>query len=88
MAGSVNKVILVGRLGKDPEIRSIPSGNSVAKFSLATDDRFTDKIRREAGTNRVAQHRGLGQARGDLRPVSAQGKPRLHRGVHQDRELG
>jgi single-strand DNA-binding protein len=43
MAGSVNKVILVGRLGKDPELRSIPSGTSVAKFSLATDDRFSDK---------------------------------------------
>jgi single-strand DNA-binding protein len=43
MAGSVNKVILVGHLGKDPEIRSIPSGTSVAKFSIATDERFTDK---------------------------------------------
>ena len=40
---SINKVILVGRLGKDPEIRSTPSGTSVAKFSLATDDRYTDK---------------------------------------------
>lgn len=40
---SVNKVILVGRLGKDPEIRSTPSGTSVAKFSIATDDRYTDK---------------------------------------------
>jgi single-strand DNA-binding protein len=43
MAGTVNRVILIGRLGKDPEIRSIPSGTSVAKFSLATDERFTDK---------------------------------------------
>ena len=43
MAGSVNKVILIGRLGKDPEIRSIPSGKSVTKFTIATDDRFTDK---------------------------------------------
>ena len=43
MAGSVNKVILIGRLGKDPEIRSIPSGKSVTKFTMATDDRFTDK---------------------------------------------
>src|SRR5207244_4482326 len=40
---SVNKVILVGRLGKDPEIRSTPGGTSVAKFSIATDDRYTDK---------------------------------------------
>ena len=39
----INKVILVGRLGKDPEIRSTPSGTSVARFSLATDERFTDK---------------------------------------------
>jgi single-strand DNA-binding protein len=40
---SVNKVILVGRLGKDPEMRSTPSGTSIAKFTMATDDRFTDK---------------------------------------------
>ena len=39
----INKVILVGRLGKDPEIRSTPNGNSVAKFTIATDERFTDK---------------------------------------------
>jgi single-strand DNA-binding protein len=43
MGSSVNKVILIGRLGKDPEIRSIPSGTSVAKFSLATDEKFTDR---------------------------------------------
>ena len=40
---SVNKVILVGRLGKDPEIRSTPSGTTLAKFTMATDDRFTDR---------------------------------------------
>lgn len=39
----VNKVILIGRLGKDPEIRSTPGGTTVTKFTLATDERFTDK---------------------------------------------
>jgi single-strand DNA-binding protein len=40
---SINKVILIGRLGKDPEIRSTPNGTTVAKFTLATDERFTDR---------------------------------------------
>ena len=40
---SINKAILVGRLGRDPEVRSTPSGQTVAKFSLATDEKFTDK---------------------------------------------
>ena len=43
MAGSVNKVILIGRLGKDPELKYTPSGAPVAKFSLATDESFKDK---------------------------------------------
>jgi single-strand DNA-binding protein len=44
MAGkSVNKVILIGNLGKDPELRATPSGTPVAKFTLATNDRYKDK---------------------------------------------
>src|SRR6266480_481800 len=39
----INKVILVGRLGKDPEIKSTPGGTTVAKFTMATDERYTDK---------------------------------------------
>jgi single-strand DNA-binding protein len=39
----INKVILVGRLGKDPEMRSTPQGNTVAKFTVATDERYTDR---------------------------------------------
>ena len=43
MAGSVNKVILIGRLGRDPELKYTPSGAPVAKFSLATDESFKDR---------------------------------------------
>lgn len=44
MAGKgVNKVILVGNLGKDPEVKYTPQGTPVAKFTLATGDRFKDK---------------------------------------------
>ena len=43
MAGSVNKVILVGNLGKDPVIRSMGSGDRVATFSLATSENWRDK---------------------------------------------
>jgi single-strand DNA-binding protein len=42
MAKSVNKVILLGNVGKDPEIRSTGGGTMVANFSLATSDRFQD----------------------------------------------
>ena len=40
---SLNKVMLIGRLGKDPEIRYTPDGSPVANFSLATSENFTDK---------------------------------------------
>ncbi len=40
---SVNRVILVGNLGRDPELRYIPSGQAVANFTLATNDRWRDK---------------------------------------------
>jgi single-strand DNA-binding protein len=43
MAKSVNKVILLGNVGKDPEVNFLPSGSAVAKFGLATSDRFKDK---------------------------------------------
>jgi single-strand DNA-binding protein len=43
MAGSVNKVILIGRLGRDPELKYTPSGTPVCNFSLATDSVWKDK---------------------------------------------
>ena len=43
MAGSVNKVIIIGNLGQDPEIRTTPSGAQVANFSVACTERWKDK---------------------------------------------
>ncbi|OYU90741.1 MAG: single-stranded DNA-binding protein [Bradyrhizobiaceae bacterium PARB1] len=43
MAGSVNKVILVGNLGKDPEVRRMQNGNPVVNLTVATSDTWRDK---------------------------------------------
>jgi single-strand DNA-binding protein len=43
MAKTVNKVTLLGNLGKDPEVKFLPSGQAVANFSIATTDRIKDK---------------------------------------------
>ena len=43
MAGGVNRVILIGNLGKDPEVRFTPSGQPVANFTIATNESWTDK---------------------------------------------
>ena len=47
MVGSVNKVILLGNLGRDPEIRSMQSGSKMASFSIATSKRWKDKDTQE-----------------------------------------
>ena len=43
MAGSVNKVILLGNLGRDPEVRNFPNGGKVANFSIATSENWKDR---------------------------------------------
>ena len=43
MAGSINKVILVGNLGKDPEVRRLPSGSPIVNLSIATSEQWRDK---------------------------------------------
>src|SRR5690242_12410301 len=43
MAGSVNKVILIGNLGRDPEVRRLPSGEPVVNLSIATSESWRDK---------------------------------------------
>jgi single-strand DNA-binding protein len=49
MAGSVNKVILIGNLGRDPEVRSFPSGGKVCNLRIATSERWRD---RQTGENK------------------------------------
>lgn len=43
MASTVNKVILIGHLGNDPEVRTLPNGHEMVNFSLATNDVWRDK---------------------------------------------
>ncbi|MFP5259043.1 MAG: single-stranded DNA-binding protein [Acidobacteriota bacterium] len=55
MAGSINKVILVGRLGQDPKLTYLPSGQPVAEFSVATDESYKDREGNKV--DRVEWHR-------------------------------
>lgn len=63
MAGSVNKVILIGHLGNDPEIRALEGGVSLARLSVATTETYTDKNTGDRISNtewhRVVMWRGL-----------------------------
>src|SRR3981081_4227584 len=58
MAGSVNKVILVGNLGKDPEIRRTQDGRPIANFSVATSESWRDKATGER-KEKTEWHRGV-----------------------------
>ncbi|MBT9394550.1 single-stranded DNA-binding protein [Hymenobacter sp. NST-14] len=61
---SVNKVILIGHLGKDPEVRHLEGGNSVANFTIATNEYYKDKqgtrVERTEWHN-IAAWRGLAE---------------------------
>lgn len=56
MAGSLNRVMLIGNVGKDPEIRTFQNGNRVASFSVATSETWKDKSTGEK-KERVEWHR-------------------------------
>jgi single-strand DNA-binding protein len=56
MAGSVNKVILLGNLGRDPEVRAMQDGTKVVSFSLATSESWKDKVSGER-KDRTEWHR-------------------------------
>jgi single-strand DNA-binding protein len=93
MAKCVNKVILVGNVGKDPEVKYTPSGIAVAKLSLATNERFKDKSgewqERTEWHNMVAWQRlaeivGEYVAKGDKLYIEG----RLHTSSWDDRQSG
>lgn len=56
MAGSVNKVILVGHLGRDPEVRNSQDGSKIVNFTLATSETWKDKVSGER-KDRTEWHR-------------------------------
>jgi single-strand DNA-binding protein len=93
MAKCVNKVILVGNVGKDPDVKYTPSGTPVAKLSIATNERFKDKSgewqERTEWHNLVAWQRlaeivGEYVAKGDKIYIEG----RLHTSSWDDRQSG
>ena len=69
MARGVNKVILVGNLGNDPEVRYMPSGNAVANISVATSESWKDKqsgeMQERTEWHRVVLYNRLGEIAGE-----------------------
>lgn len=81
MAG-VNKVILIGNLGRDPEVRYTPDGTAIASFSIATSDEWTDKTsgqkQERTEWHRIVAYRRLAEICGEYlakgRQVYIEGK--------------
>ena len=78
---SVNKVILMGNLGRDPEVRFMPNGDAVCNFSIATTDSWTDKAgERQEKTewHNIVMYRRLAEIAGEYlkkgRPVYLEGR--------------
>lgn len=78
---SVNKVILMGNLGKDPEVRFMPNGDAVCNFSIATTDSWKDKAgERQEKTewHNIVMYRRLAEIAGEYlkkgRPVYIEGR--------------
>jgi single-strand DNA-binding protein len=91
---SVNKVILVGNCGRDPEVRYLPSGQAVASISIATSSRRKDKntgeVIEDTQWHRVTFYERLAEIAGEYvkkgRPVYVEG--RLKYGTYTDKTTG
>jgi single-strand DNA-binding protein len=78
---SVNKVILVGNLGRDPEVRYMPNGEAVCNFSIATTDTWKDKAgakQEKTEWHNIVMYRKLAEIAGEYlkkgRPVYVEGR--------------
>ena len=78
---SVNKVILVGNLGRDPEVRYMPNGEAVCNFSIATTDSWKDKSgqkQEKTEWHNIVMYRRLAEIAGEYlkkgRPVYIEGR--------------
>ena len=78
---SVNKVILVGNLGRDPEVRFMPNGEAVCNFSIATTDNWKDKAgakQERTEWHNIVMYRKLAEIAGEYlkkgRPVYVEGR--------------
>ena len=78
---SVNKVILVGNLGRDPEVRFMPNGDAVCNFSIATTDSWKDKAgakQERTEWHNIVMYRKLAEIAGEYlkkgRPVYVEGR--------------
>ncbi len=85
---SVNKAILVGRLGRDPETRYTSGGQAVANFTLATDETYKDRSGERQ--KRTEWHRVVlwGKLAEISAAVSEERDARLHRRAHSDAPVG
>lgn len=76
MARGVNKVILVGNLGADPEVRYMPNGNAVANITIATSEQWSDKQtgqkQERTEWHRVVMYRRLAEIAGEYLKKGAQ----------------
>jgi single-stranded DNA-binding protein len=78
MARGLNKIILIGNLGRDPELRYTPSGKPIASFSLAYQPLLGHPRRGKEGRNRMVQCGGMGKPRRNLQPPPQERLKGLH----------
>ncbi len=89
MAGSINKVILIGNLGKDPEVRSFQNGGSVCSFSIATSENWRDKTTGEK-REKTEWHNVAVFSEGLVKVAQQylkKGRESLHRGPARDAQV-